>query len=77
MWPAVNSQNCVVGIGSKRTMGYVIPLINLLMQGDGDKYPYPNENPLAIILAPTWRSVVKIADQIENIIRSGKVSRLQ
>ena len=68
MWPLVFKNISVVSIGGKgsgKTVGYLVPLINMLCSYD---YPKPiNQSPLAVILCPSWKDVVEIEGWVKTL----------
>ena len=68
MWPLVFKNISVVSIGGKgsgKTVGYLVPLINMLCSYD---YPRPiNQSPLAVILCPSWKDVVEIEGWVKTL----------
>ena len=75
LWPSIAKFKNVIGIAKKgqgKTCAYLVPIINNILMGE---YPKPpDENPLAVVIVPTWKQAVNVLDMFHKIT-DGKFKR--
>ncbi len=80
MWPSVRAGKAFVGVASRgKTLGYLVPLVNCILTSEdttSSGYPYPvsdgsnGEAPLAIVVCPTWKKAVQVAEILQIVTES-------